>query len=110
MSEDPILKAAMQRRAEKQATRISNRLKTVAKQLEKSFAGIMLPGEPKPVFGLFVFTAGAAQYIGNGERDDIKMVVASVLRRWDDPNYPTLHKPWHEKTDDEKEAEQKDAL
>lgn len=107
---DPILDAIMQKRAERQAVRISNRLRHVAKQVEKSLDAIMLPGEEKPLFALFVFTGGVAQYIGNGEREDIKRVVATVINRWDNPEYASLHQPWHEKTDEQKDEERKDAL
>lgn len=110
MSDDPILRALAQKKAERQANLISTRLKHIAKRVERDLNDLLLPGEERPVFGLFVFMGGAAQYIGNGERQDIKTVVASVLRRWDDPAYASLHKPYHEKSAEEHEQERKDPL
>lgn len=110
MTDDPILRNLAQAKAQRQANLISTRLRHVAKKIERELNDLQLPGEPKPVFGLFVFTGGAAQYIGNGEREDIKMVVASVLRRWDDPAYASMHKPYHEKTAEELQAEKDDPL
>lgn len=110
MSEDPILAAHLQKKAQRQANLISTRLKHVAKRIQRELKDLQLPGEPDPVFGLFVFTGGAAQYIGNGEREDIKLVVGSVLKRWDDPEYASLHKPHHEKTEEEHEEERKNPL
>lgn len=110
MSDDPILKNLAQAKAQRQANLISTRLRHIAKKIERELLDLQFPGEAAPVFGLFVFTSGAAQYIGNGEREDIKMVVASVLRRWDDPAYTSLHKPYHEKTDEEHQAERNDPV
>lgn len=110
MSDDPILRALLQKKAQRQANLISTRLKHVAKRIERELEDIRLPGEEKAVFGLFVFTGGAAQYIGNGEREDIKLVVGSVLKRWDDPDYASMHKPHHEKTEEEHEEERKNPL
>lgn len=110
MTDDPILRNLAQAKAQRQANLISTRLRHVAKRVERELNDLRLPGEPKPVFGLFVFTGGAAQYIGNGEREDIKMVVASVLRRWDDPAYASMHTPHHEKTEEQLQAEKDDPL
>lgn len=105
MTDDPILKAHYTARAQAQANLISRRLQTLAKKIDKELRQLQLPGEPRPLFGLFVFTGGAAQYVGTGEREDIKRVVASVMARWEDPEYATLHKPHHEKTADEHQQE-----
>lgn len=110
MSDDPILRALAEKKAQLQASAISTRLKHVAKRIERELDDLRLPGEPPAVFGLFVFTSGAAQYIGNGQRDQIKQVVASVLRRWDDPSYTSLHKPLHEKPEAEVQAEKDNPL
>jgi cell division ATPase FtsA len=110
MSDDPILDAHMKKKAQRQANLISTRLKHIANRVERELEDLRLPGEGRAVFGLFVFTGGAAQYIGNGEREDIKLVVSSVIKRWDDPEYATMHKAYHEKTDEEHEHERKDPL
>lgn len=104
---DPILENLARAANEKQATRISRRLQAIASRVERELKSVSLPGESTPVFGLFVFVSGSAQYIGNGHRGDIKTVVASILSRWDDPD---LHKPYHEKTAEELAAEEKDAI
>lgn len=104
MSDDPILRNLAQARAQKYADRISRKLQGLARETEKTLRELQLPGdEGRPVFCLFAFVGGAAQYIGNGEREDIKQVVASVLARWDEPS---THKPLHEKTADELKMEQ----
>lgn len=110
MSDDPIMKNLMQQRAQKQANRLSQRLQSIAKHIDRDLKGIMLPGDEPPVFGLFVFTSGAAQYVGTGKREDIKQVVASILARWDDPQYPTLHMPLHEKTEAQIAKENEDPV
>lgn len=110
MTDDPILRAQAQKRADIQASRISNRLKHIANHIEKELGKILLPGEEKPLFSLFVFTAGAAQYVGNCDRDEMRQIVATVLKRWDDQEHAGLHKPFHEKTEDELNAERKTPL
>lgn len=110
MTNDPILQNLAQAKAQRHANLISTRLQRIAKMVERELNNLTLPGEAPAIFSLFVFTGGAAQYIGNGEREDIKRVVASVIARWDDPAYASLHKPHHEKTDAELDEERKDAL
>ncbi len=110
MTDDPILRNLAQKKAQRQANLISTRLRHVAKRVERELNDLQLPGEPKPVFGLFVFTGGAAQYIGNGQREDIKRVVGSVIARWDDPEYASMHKPHHEKSEEELRQDQEKPL
>lgn len=110
MSNDPILHNLAQAKAKRQANLISTRLRHIAQRIDRELRNLQLPGEPTPVFGLFVFTGGAAQYVGNGDRDDVKRVVASVIARWDDPAYASMHKPHHEKTDDELNQEKDNPL
>jgi len=108
MADDPILHALAQKKADRYAERISKTLKLTAKKVERELEGVRFPGDDAPVFALFVFAGGAAQYIGNGQREDIKRIVASVLHRWD--SEPGMHKPHHEKTDEEKAQERDNPL
>lgn len=110
MTDDPILRKMAEEKAERLRNRISQRLRHIANRVRKDLKDLQLPGEPEPVFALFVATAGAAQYIGNGSREDIKRVVGSVISRWDDPAHAALHKAWHEKTDEEKAVEKDNPL
>jgi len=110
MSNDPILHAILMDRAERQRQRISTRLRHIANRVERELNDLRLPGEEKPIFALFVMQSGAAQYVSNGNRDDIKTVVGSVLRRWDDPAYASIHVPHHEKDEATKQAEKDDPV
>ena len=108
--EDPILRHQAEQAAERLRNRISIRLKHIAKRVERELNDLQLPGEDRPVFALFVMMAGAAQYIGNGQREDIKTVVGSVLKRWDDAAHAEAHKPYHEQSEEYKEADRKDGV
>lgn len=84
MSDDPILQSIARDKAERLREKISQRLKHLGNRIERDLRELQLPGEPEPVFGLFVLTAGAAQYIGNGQRETIKRVIGSVVSKWDE--------------------------
>lgn len=107
MNNDPILQNILQAKVNQHADRISKTLKRTAAKIEKELKGCTFPGEEQPVFALFVMAGGAAQYISNGNRDDIKTVVASVLNRWEDKR---MHKEWHKKSEEERNEERKDPL
>ena len=104
---DPILDAEARKKAAAIADRLSLRLKHIAHRIRKDLKSLLRPGEPEPVFALFVMTEMGAQYVGNGAREDIYRVVATVLSRWEDQN---THVPMHEKGDEQKEVERNTEL
>lgn len=85
MSNDPILKAEAEKKAKKLANKVSKRLQSLAKRIDKELSELHRKGDDKPVFALFVYTHGAAQYISNGDHPGVKQIVASVMSAWPAP-------------------------
>lgn len=105
---DPIIDAVLAKRQKEAADKLSRKLQSIAKVIEKELRKYGSRNEGPPMFSLFVYTQGSAQYVANAHRDDVKTIVASVLARWD--NTPELHVPSHEKSLDDFIEEKKDPL
>lgn len=108
MNDDPILAHHMKKRADRHAKLISTKLQRIAKMIDRELANLQLPGEDPALFSLLVYTGGAVQYIGNGDRADTKRLMASVVARWEFDEQ--LHKPMHTKTDEQIQAEKDNPL
>ena len=97
---DPILQAQLVMKQQERLNRISRGLQSIASKIDHDLDKLALKGEA-PVFALFVMVDGAAQYVSNGNREEIKVLMASVLRRWEQPETPTDFFPHHLKTADQ---------
>jgi hypothetical protein len=110
---DPILDNIAKKQANDAAKKLSLKMGELAKFVEARLASIFRitgsksDNSEKPLFAVLVFADGNLQYASNCDRQTIKQMMATLVVRWDENE---IHKPLHQKTDEELDKERENPL